>query len=177
MAIGFGMVGCGMIAKFHARAIKDIREAKLVACFDTVPQAAERQAAETGCRFYHRLDEMLADPEVDVVTICTPSGAHLEPARGGGAGGKARDRGKAAGDHARPLRPHHRRMRKEQRVLSTIFPSRFHESAQLLKKAVDQGRFGRLDDGRCLRQVVSARRQYYDSGAGAARGSWTAAGP
>ena len=30
MAIGFGIVGCGMIANFHARAIADIRGAKLV---------------------------------------------------------------------------------------------------------------------------------------------------
>ena len=34
MAIGFGIIGCGMIAHFHARAIGDVRGAKLVACCD-----------------------------------------------------------------------------------------------------------------------------------------------
>ena len=62
MAVGFGIIGCGMIANFHARAIHDIRGAKLVACFDQFPQAADRLAASTGCRAYHKLSEMLANP-------------------------------------------------------------------------------------------------------------------
>ena len=44
MAFGFGIVGCGMIANFHARAIGDIRGAKVVACFDTIPASADRFA-------------------------------------------------------------------------------------------------------------------------------------
>ena len=35
MTIGFGIVGCGMISNFHAKAIADVKGAKLVACFDT----------------------------------------------------------------------------------------------------------------------------------------------
>ncbi len=77
---GFGLIGCGMIANFHAKAIADIRGARVVACYDAVPAAADRLAAAQGCRAYHKLDELLADPEVDVVTVGTPSGAHLEPA-------------------------------------------------------------------------------------------------
>ena len=80
MKHGFGIVGCGMIARFHARAIAEIRGAQVVACFDAVPAAADRLATEIGCRAYHDLDAMLADPDVTVVTIGTPSGAHLEPA-------------------------------------------------------------------------------------------------
>ena len=53
---GFGIIGCGMIANFHSRAINDIRGAKLVACFDTIPASADRLAASTGCRAYHKLD-------------------------------------------------------------------------------------------------------------------------
>ena len=80
MAIGFGIIGCGMIANFHAKAIADIRGAKLVGCFDTFPSAADRLAASTGCQAYHDLKQMLRDPSIDVVTIGTPSGAHMEPA-------------------------------------------------------------------------------------------------
>ena len=75
MSIGFGIIGCGMIAKFHARDRGHAR-AKLVACYDAVPAAADRLAAETGCRAYHKLDDMLADKAVGIVTIGTPSGAH-----------------------------------------------------------------------------------------------------
>ncbi len=85
---GFGIIGCGMIANFHARAINDIRGAKVVACFDAVPAAADRFAAAQGCRSYHSLNDLLADPAVDVVTIGTPSGAHLEPAVAAARAGK-----------------------------------------------------------------------------------------
>ena len=61
MAFGFGIIGCGMIANFHAKAIADIRDAKLVACFDMIAPAADKLAAATGCRAYHDLDEMLAN--------------------------------------------------------------------------------------------------------------------
>ena len=88
MALGFGIIGCGMIASFHSRAINDVRGAKLVACFDTFPAAADRLAQSTGCRAYHDLKQMLADPEVDVVTIGTPSGAHMEPAIAAARAGK-----------------------------------------------------------------------------------------
>ncbi len=75
MAIGFGLIGCGMIAKFHAKAIADLRGAKVVGCFDTFPASADRLAGEIGCTAYHDLDKMLANPDIQIVTICTPSGA------------------------------------------------------------------------------------------------------
>ena len=169
MAIGFGIVGCGMIANFHARAVADLRGAKVVACFDTLAASAQRLAAAVGCKPYDKLDEMLADPAVDVVTIATPSGAHLEPAIAAARAGK----------HViveKPLEITLRRCdqiiaacRKAGVVLSTIFPSRFHDSSLELKRAVEQGRFGRLTVGDAI--VKWYRTQaYYDSGAW--RGTW-----
>jgi predicted dehydrogenase len=54
-------------------------------------------------------------------------------------------------------------------VLSTIFPSRFHDSSQLLKRAIDQQRFGRLTLGDAYVKWWRTQ-QYYDSGAW--RGTW-----
>ena len=169
MAFGFGIVGCGMIADFHAKAIGDIRGANVVACFDTFPKSAQRFAEREGCTAYAKLDRMLADPAVDVVTICTPSGAHLEPAVAAARAGK----------HViveKPLEVTLRRCdkiiaecKKNKVVCSSIFPSRFHESSQLMKKAVDRKRFGRLTMGDAY--VKWFRTQaYYDSGAW--RGTW-----
>jgi predicted dehydrogenase len=169
MALGFGIVGCGMISNFHAKAIEDVRGAKLVACFDTVAPAADRLASQTGCRSYHRLQDMLADPDVDIVTIGTPSGAHLEPAIAAARAGK----------HLIIEKPLEITLRRCDRiiaecekagvVLSTIFPSRFHESSQLIKKAIDKGRFGRLTVGDAYVKWYRTQ-QYYDSGAW--RGTW-----
>ncbi len=169
MAIGFGIIGCGMIANFHARAIGDVRGAKLVACYDTIPAAADKLAEATGCKAYHDLDAMLADPAVDVVTIGTPSGAHLEPALAAARAGK----------HViveKPLEITLRRCdaiieacKKAGVVLSTIFPSRFHEPSMEIKRAIDQGRFGRLTVGDAIVKWYRSQ-EYYDSGAW--RGTW-----
>ena len=40
MTIGIGIVGCGMIANFHAKAIADTEGAELVACVDRNPDLA-----------------------------------------------------------------------------------------------------------------------------------------
>lgn len=169
MAVGFGIIGCGMIANFHAKAIADVRGAKLVACFDTFAASADRLAAATGCRAYYKLDEMLADPAVDIVTIGTPSGAHLEPAVAAARAGK----------HVIVEKPLEITLKRCDKIiaecdkagvkLATIFPSRFHDSSQELKRAIDAGRFGKLTVGDA--QVKWFRPQsYYDSGAW--RGTW-----
>ena len=80
MALGFGIVGCGMISQFHAKALADVAGAKLVACVDRRLDAAKAFGEQHGINAYDDLDTMLADPKVDVVTIGTPSGAHMEPA-------------------------------------------------------------------------------------------------
>jgi len=169
MATGFGIVGCGMISNFHAKAIADVRGAKLVAGFDTVPAATERLAAATGCKPYHDLKKFLADPAIDVVTIGTPSGAHLEPAVAAARAGK----------HVIVEKPLEITLKRCDRiieacdkagvVLSTIFPSRFHESAIEMKRAVDAGRFGKLTIGDAIVKWYRTQ-QYYDSGAW--RGTW-----
>ncbi len=79
MTIGFGIVGCGMIANFHAQAIGRIRGTRITACLDTFTSAADRFAAANKCTAYRELSGLLADSAVDVVTICTPSGAHRDP--------------------------------------------------------------------------------------------------
>jgi predicted dehydrogenase len=167
--LGFGIIGCGMISKIHAKAIADVRGAKLTACFDQAPAAADRLGQATGCRVYYDLDAMLANPEVQIVTIGTPSGAHLEPAVAAARAGK----------HViveKPLEITLRRCdqvieacRKAGVVLSTIFPSRFHDSSQELKRAVDAGRFGRITLGDAYVKWYRSQ-AYYDSGAW--RGTW-----
>ena len=52
MGLGFGIIGCGMIAGFHARAIAELARGRLVACHSRSPASAARFAAEWGCRAY-----------------------------------------------------------------------------------------------------------------------------
>lgn len=169
MAMGFGIIGCGMISNFHAKAIADVEGAELVACFDMVKEAADRLARETGCKAYYSLDEMLADPKVNIVTIGTPSGAHMDPAVAAARAGK----------HVIVEKPLEITLQRCDRIIdecatagvvvSTIFPSRFHGSSQTIRKAVDAGRFGKLTVGDAYVKWYRTQK-YYDSGAW--RGTW-----
>jgi UDP-N-acetyl-2-amino-2-deoxyglucuronate dehydrogenase len=169
MTLGFGIIGCGMIANFHARALGDVRGAKLVGGYDAVPAMAEKLAAAHHCKAYRTLAEMLADPAIHAVTIGTPSGAHLDPVVAAARAGK----------HVIVEKPLEITLRRCDKIiaecekagvaLSTIFPSRFHDSSRELKKAVEQKRFGKLALGDAI--VKWYRTQaYYDSGAW--RGTW-----
>lgn len=169
MKAGFGIVGCGMIANFHAQAIAHIRGAKIVACFDTFSSSADRFAEANGCTAYHKIEDMLADPNVDIVTICTPSGAHMDPAVAAAKAGK----------HVvveKPLEITLKRCDKiintcrENKVkLCTILPSRFSPANKALKEAIDKGRFGTLTLGDTFVKWWRDQK-YYDSGGW--RGTW-----
>ena len=166
---GFGIIGCGMIGRFHARAINDVKGAKLIGCFDTFPSSADKLAAEFGCRAYHKLDEMLANPNVHIVTIGTPSGAHMEP---GVQAAKAKK-------HVIVEKPLEITLKRCDAIikaceqngvkLSAIFPSRFHDPCVEIKRAVDENRFGKLTLGDAYVKWFRTQ-QYYDSGAW--RGTW-----
>src|SRR5262245_10466906 len=169
MTIGFGIIGCGMISRFHAKAVADIKGAKVVACFDSFTSAADKFGAEIGCKVYHDLDKMLADKSVDVVTICTPSGVHAEPAIAAAKAGKHIIVEKPLDITLKRCDAMIEAAKKAGVVLSTIFPSRFHESSQLLKKAIEAGRFGKLTMGDAYVKWFRTQ-EYYDGGAW--RGTW-----
>src|SRR5262245_55914219 len=166
---GFGIIGCGMISRFHAKAVADIKDAKVTACFDSFTASADNFGAEIGCTVCHDLDKLLADKNGDVVTICTPSGVPMEPAIAAAKAGKHVIVEKPLDITLKRCDAMITACDKAGVVLSTIFPSRFHESSQLLKGAIDKGRFGKLTMGDAYVKWFRTQ-EYYDSGAW--RGTW-----
>ncbi|MGI5832405.1 MAG: Gfo/Idh/MocA family protein [Thermoguttaceae bacterium] len=166
--MGFGIIGCGMIAGFHAKAIA-AAGGELIGCYDKLPLAAERIAKENGGTPYQNLGELLADPAIDIVTIGTPSGAHMDPAV----------MAAEAGKHVIVEKPLEVTLERCDKIiaacdkagvtLSTIFPSRFHPSSTQLKKAIESGRFGKLTLGDAIVKWYRTQ-EYYDSGHW--RGTW-----
>jgi UDP-N-acetyl-2-amino-2-deoxyglucuronate dehydrogenase len=169
MSLGIGIVGCGMIANFHARAITDAVGAHLVGCTARRADAAAEFATKYGCRMFSSLEEMLADDSVDAISICTPSGAHLDPAVAAAQAGK----------HVIVEKPLEITTQRCDQIiaacdqagvrLAVTFQSRFHESSRLMKSAVDAGRFGTITMGDAYVKWYRSQ-QYYDSGAW--RGTW-----
>ena len=74
-----GIIGVGAIAKMHARAIADLPDVELVAACCRTEQKGREFCEEHGGDWFPRAEELLDRSRPDVVTICTPSGAHLDP--------------------------------------------------------------------------------------------------
>jgi predicted dehydrogenase len=139
-----------MIAEFHTKAINEMSEARLVGVFDFRKPAADRIAemAEKGtCQVHDSIEALLANPEIDVVCVCTPSGGHMEPAVATAKAGK----------HVVVEKPLEITVGRCDAIikacddagvrLCTIFPSRFSPANLTLKAAIETGRFGRLTLG------------------------------
>ena len=166
---GFAIVGCGMISEYHAAAIADLPNARLVAGADIVEKNRKKFSEKHGCDTVADYNDLMSRKDVDVVCVCTPSGAHLEPAVAAARGRKhvivekpieiTLDRADAV-----------IRACDENRVqVCTIFPYRFTEGAIALKAAIAQGRFGRITVGDAYNKWWRTQ-AYYDSGAW--RGTW-----
>jgi UDP-N-acetyl-2-amino-2-deoxyglucuronate dehydrogenase len=169
--IGFAIVGCGMIARFHARALAEIPGTRIAALVGHHPGSAEKLRDELHLKAacFADLPAALAHPGVDVVVVCTPSGGHLEIAI-------AAANAKKHVVVEKPLEITPERCDRiiaacdANRVrLGTIFPSRFSEANIELKKAVETGRLGRVTLGETTCKWWRSQ-EYYDSGGW--RGTW-----
>lgn len=165
----FGIIGGGMIAHHHAKAIQSLDNARLSAIYARNPDKALQLGHTYNCRSYSNLDQFLGDDAIDIVTIATPSGAHMQPAIAAANAGK----------HIiceKPLEINPDRIQtmidvayKNNVVLSGIFNRRFNPAVSALKKAIDANRFGTL--ALCDANIKWYRDQaYYDSGQW--RGTW-----
>ena len=74
----FGILGCGMIADYHARAVNSLDHAELLGVADSNAERAVTFAERYGIKAYADYAEMLADPQIDAVCVCTPSGMHAQ---------------------------------------------------------------------------------------------------
>lgn len=81
ITIKFALIGCGRIANRHIEAINNTPSAQLVAVCDRDQQLAKEKGALGKVPYYLDYQEMLAKhPEIDVITLLTPSGLHFNQA-------------------------------------------------------------------------------------------------
>ena len=75
--IKIAVVGCGRISKNHIESIQKLNDDyELVAICDTNPDTLKKVQAETGAYAYKSLELMLQKEQLDMVSLCTPSGLH-----------------------------------------------------------------------------------------------------
>jgi UDP-N-acetyl-2-amino-2-deoxyglucuronate dehydrogenase len=164
----FALIGCGTIAPTHAEALAALPEAELVACCDSVPEAAHAFADRFGLRAMD-LQDLLEDGEIEAVTICTPSGLHAEIGVACLLAGKhvivekPMDVSTAACDRLLEAQ------RQSGRTLAVISQHRFDPASRRVREAVEAGDLGNIH--LVDMQVHWYRTQdYYDSGNW--RGTW-----
>jgi predicted dehydrogenase len=142
--IGFGLLGAGLIAPFHARALRNCATARLVAVSDVNAERMAKLAADFGCGSYATLEEMLKNPEVQVINILTPNHLHFE----------AVPKAAQAGRHILVEKPPAMSLEEMEGMeaacrsagvkIGVVLQCRMRKPIQAMREAIRQGRFGRL---------------------------------
>jgi UDP-N-acetyl-2-amino-2-deoxyglucuronate dehydrogenase len=138
----FGIVGAGLIADFHAKALADIPNAKLIGCCDKIQERAKNLADKYEAKAFESYEEMLKSEEVDIVTIATPSGFHMEPTIAAAEAGKNVLCEKPLEVTLERIDAMIEAHEKSGTRLGGIFPYRFNDSQTVLREAINSGRFG-----------------------------------
>ena len=168
--IRIGVVGCGRISKNHFGAIeKHADELELAAVCDTDKAVLDAHTSQYGVPGYRRLEEMLENERLDLVALCTPSGLHPDQAI----------RAAQHGVHVVTEKPMATRWADGIRMvraceeagvrLFVVKQNRGNSTLQLLKRAIDEGRFGRIYMVH-LNVFWTRPQEYYDSAKW--RGTW-----
>ncbi len=138
------LVGCGRIAQNHFEAIAAVDGLSLSAVCDVVAERAREAGEKWGVPWFTSYDEMLKTATCDVVVVATPSGLH--PAHG--------IKAAQAGKHVVCEKPMAITLSSADALvkacddagvqLFVVKQNRLNPAIQLLRRAVDRGRFGRI---------------------------------
>ncbi|MBB2484206.1 Gfo/Idh/MocA family oxidoreductase [Mitsuaria sp. WAJ17] len=143
--IRFALVGCGRISKNHVDALaRHADRAEIVAVCDTRPEALQAAVELTGAPGFASLEALLAGSDADVVVLATPSGLHPQQAV----------QVARAGRHVLSEKPMATKFEEGMAMvracrdagvkLFVVKQNRLNATVQLVKRAIEQGRFGRI---------------------------------
>lgn len=139
----FAIVGCGHISKKHAAGIEVVENAELVAVCDTDQQRMDAFLRD-GVKGYTRYQELLADPKVDVVNICLPTGLHADFTIQAAEAGKhvivEKPMALSLDDADRMIEA----CQKNGVKLAVVHPNRFRPAVLKLRERLEAGAFGKL---------------------------------
>ncbi len=168
--IRIGLVGCGRISANHFEAFAaHPAECEVVAVCDTDPDALARAVERTGAQGFASIEELLASSNADLVVLATPSGLHATQAI----------RCAEAGRHVVTEKPMATRWEDGKAMVAAcdranvhlfvVKQNRRNATVRLLKRAIQEGRFGRIYMV-AVNVFWSRPQSYYDSASW--RGTW-----
>ena len=143
--IKIAILGCGIIGDIHAAAISELSAiCELAAICDVDPVRAEAYGKKYNARAYSDYMQMLSDPTVDAVNICTPSGMHADQAIAALEAGKHVLCEKPLALCARDARRVCEAERRTGRLVGVVFQTRYEEDILTLRHVIAEGRLGQL---------------------------------
>ena len=144
--IKVGIIGCGGIAnKKHMPALKKVADCEMVAFCDIIPERAEAAKVKFGtpnAKVYTDYKELLADPEIEVVHVCTPNRAHSFITVDALDAGKNVMCEKPMAINSEEAKKMLDASRRTGKLLSIGYQSRFRPDSEYLKAEADAGTLG-----------------------------------
>lgn len=144
MITKLALLGAGRIGKVHARAIAEDKRAKLVAVVDAMADAAQAIADSAGCKV-STIEAVEADKDIDAVIICTPTNTHADLIERFAKAGKAIFCEKPIDLDVERARACLETVRKTGAKVMLGFNRRFDPHFQAVRKAIDDGRIGKVE--------------------------------
>lgn len=168
--IRFGLVGCGRIADRHFHALEVHKErAELVAVCDVESDALGKAMEHTRAAGYRSLTELLSNTDVDAIILSTPSGLHSAQAIDVAQSGRHVVTEKPMATRWEDAKSMVRACDRAGVRLFVVKQNRRNATLQLLKKAIEKKRFGRIYMVN-MNVFWTRPQEYYDSAAW--RGTW-----
>ncbi|MGG3306904.1 Gfo/Idh/MocA family oxidoreductase [Paenibacillus lautus] len=144
-SINIGVIGTGSISAMHLQSYQKHANANLLAVCDLNEERAQRAAEQYGAtKVYTDYNELLADPEIDAVSICTWNNTHAEISIAA----------LNAGKHVLVEKPLCRTVEEALQVQEAVkssgkllqvgFVRRYDPNAQMLREFADKGEFGEI---------------------------------
>ncbi|HEU4350758.1 MAG TPA: inositol 2-dehydrogenase [Burkholderiales bacterium] len=142
--VNFALFGAGRIGRMHAENLAQRSDARLVYVVDTKPEAARALAERLGAR-QAGVEEALSDPQVHAVLIASSTGSHADLSIAAARAGKAIFCEKPVDLTLAKVDVCIREVRKARVPMFVGFNRRFDPSFRDLKKRLDAGVIGRLE--------------------------------
>ncbi len=173
--IRVGIIGCGVIAPCHIGSYLKLPGVKVVHLCDKVIAKAEKLAAEHGIeKVSQDYGKLLADPEVDAVSICTDHASHSQIAIDALEAGKHVICEKSLASSKEKLDAMLAAARRHpELVFSGVFQHRFDAGYNYVRSLVSDGVFGTMLTAN-LNVLCLRTNEYYN--ADAWRGTWAEEG-
>jgi predicted dehydrogenase len=154
------IIGCGAIHSVHADAISSLETVRLRVVADTDKEKAQAAAVKYDCKYTTDYTEILNNPDVQIVHLCTPHFLHAPMAKAFMQAGKHVITEKPMGLNMQECNELIEISRQTGRNLGVCLQNRYHDTSIKMKELVDSGEMGRVLGARAF-LTWSRDRDYY----------------